>query len=230
MKRAIILLAVMAAGLAGAQMFAQMFGQTSTGTPISALAWYRLDGNALDSSGNGYHGMWTGTESYTNGHSTGVVAGHFDGLSSIALGSISITNSSVTIMAWIKPSAINKDFLTLRTSFYRYAGTSAIRIYRGNGSFGYNVTGFNLPFNEYNHVAISLHPEEGAIGYQNGKIVGTSAETQGIGDALSFIAKSNASTYSGGLSDVRIYNCVLSESNIVRIMTGHDVAPIEELQ
>ena len=97
MKRAIILLAILAAaGLAGAQMFAQMFGQTSTGTPIAALAWYKLDGNALDSSGNGYDGTWIGTEAYSNS------AAFFNGVSRISGIPASADDAQFTLCAWVR--------------------------------------------------------------------------------------------------------------------------------
>lgn len=68
MKRAIIIAAMLAAaGLAGAQMFAQLFGgETWTPAALNPVAWYKGDGNAKDAMGN-YNGTWVGTEAYADG-------------------------------------------------------------------------------------------------------------------------------------------------------------------
>ena len=87
MKRAIIIVAMLvAAGLAGAQMFAMTFGNRArAGTPASLnpIDWYEGDGNALDATGN-HNGTWGGTEAYADGP-TGQ-AFDFDGSSRIGLG------------------------------------------------------------------------------------------------------------------------------------------------
>ena len=91
MKRVIVIAAILAAaGLAGAQMFAQVFGgETWTPAALNPSAWYTGDGNVTDSMGN-YDGTWVGTEAYADGP-TGQ-AFDFDGASSVvtskALGTI----------------------------------------------------------------------------------------------------------------------------------------------
>lgn len=231
MKRAIIIAAVailLASTIwSGAQMFAQLFA--ATGTPIPAVAWYKLDGNALDSSGNGYDGTWTGTEAYTNGLFAGTQAASFSE-SSIGLGRIFNQNlTNVTISAWIRPNVASRDFLTLGTSFYRYNNATSIRIYRVNGSSGYNITGFDNALNSWNHIAIVM-TSSGAKGYRNGVYVGETSEIQKISPGNSFIGLSGFTSFSGALSDVRIFDRALSEDNIKRIMESQDNEPLEELQ
>jgi len=105
MKRA-ILIALMLVGGARAQMFAQRFGQSWTPLTLGPVAWYRGDGNALDSSGNGYNGTWSGTESYTNG--VNAHAFWFDGASSVNSGNIT-TVTNMTVAAWVNPIGSNED-------------------------------------------------------------------------------------------------------------------------
>lgn len=62
---------------------------TINGVPAT-LGWWKLDGNANDSSGNGYNGTWSGTEDYTTGVQF-TQAGLFDGGTST---DIEITASS----------------------------------------------------------------------------------------------------------------------------------------
>ncbi len=71
MKRIAIITLALLPCLAGAFDFALLarYGAQKV-SPILALepmAWWRGDGNALDSSGNGRHGTWRGTAVYTNG-------------------------------------------------------------------------------------------------------------------------------------------------------------------
>jgi hypothetical protein len=102
MKKSILIAAaVMLAGISHGQMFAQMFGQSFTPLTLGPVAWYKGDGNALDSSGRGYNATWVGTPSYrtcTNG--TGF---DFSGATNTYLRSTipGLTNN-FTICAWVE--------------------------------------------------------------------------------------------------------------------------------
>jgi cysteine-rich repeat protein len=69
--------------------------------PSGLVAYYKFDGNALDSSGNGINGIWTGTESYNVGKYG--QAFNFDGNSFIKTSfnnAINIQNG-LSVSAWI---------------------------------------------------------------------------------------------------------------------------------
>ena len=65
----LVMLASFAAAFPGADLWPLLARYGEDVNPILAmepLAWWRGDGNALDSSGNDYHGAWTGTEQYAD--------------------------------------------------------------------------------------------------------------------------------------------------------------------
>ena len=110
MKRAIILLAVMAANLANGQvMFAQMFGgETWTPASLNPIAWYQAENNALDSTGAN-NGTWSGTPSYTAGK-IGLAASASQG-NYVKLGNantfISSENQPLSVSLWFNASSIS---------------------------------------------------------------------------------------------------------------------------
>ena len=101
MKKQLIIVAIVATcGLANAQIFAQMFGGVAE-TPIPAVAWYRLDGNALDSSGNGYNGTWAGGEGYAAGKFTNTQAGSFSKTNVVSIARNIGASTAMTMTGWI---------------------------------------------------------------------------------------------------------------------------------
>jgi hypothetical protein len=71
MRKAIILAAVLVAGAAGAfdasPLLQFITAQSWTPLTLGPVAWYKGDGNALDSGANGFNGTWVGAAAYTNG-------------------------------------------------------------------------------------------------------------------------------------------------------------------
>ena len=251
MKKQIIIAAMLAAaGLAGAQMFAQLFGG-AVGTPIPAVAWYKLDGNALDSSGNGYNGTWVGTAAYSGGKFAGTQAGSFTGANHVNCGSLLGVSQSntVTVTAWIK-AANNAQYCVIfgnlvvgtgaqnRGYIVQYDGTGTKLKTRidttPNVAQEKNVIPSFSTNNEWQHIAIRI--SGGVVtGWVNGQqqtsITYTQANGFGTTNPFLIMAYSGNTFRAVGLTqDVRVYNRALSAANIAKIMTGQDVAPIEELQ
>lgn len=255
MKRAIIIAAMLAAaGLAGAQMFAQMFGG-SVGTPIPAVAWYKLDGSALDSSGNGYHGTWVGTEAYTNGPTAGVPAAWLNGSSQIGI----TTNfnfsgtASFTAAFWVRYSTTVGDPIVLghwgyninRRAWDVPLTSSSLKLSFlacSAGTFTPNVrteSATAIEAGTWYHVCVVRDGANTSF-YIGGDLSGNNAsggsiyDTAGgvltkIGAGGSSLATST-SFVTGAIADVRIYDRALSEANIARIMESQDNEPLEELQ
>ena len=236
MKRAIILLAVMAANLAHGQMFAQLFGG-SVGTPIPAVAWYKLDGNALDSSGNGYDGTWTGDGLYSSGAFDGSTAARFSTTNRITADFYTGVGQQFSSMAWVNQnskSGLRRIIISSTDQFGMRLndGTSAFVSGVYSGSQKNLLTYWTSQTGTWYHVATTF--SNGTLrNYINGveanslESIGTitSATTGYIGNWVS-----NAQGFNGLIDDVRIYGRALTPANIARIMTGQDVAPIEELQ
>jgi len=248
-KRAITIAAMLAAaGLAGAQMFAQLFG--TTGTPIPAVAWYKLDGNALDSSGNGYNGTWGGSPTY--------VAGVFDGSQAASLlrgrwvdtgydfadaGYLFAGSGVAWTVAWWQRST-NQVSVSIN---YSPNGSSTaaknLQAYMHTASTQYTPrlfvrgvnTGTSALANDsvWHHLAVRWDGsvatliKDGATAYALN--VGTTTNVVGT----LFLGNSNAygdAVAPLSIDDVRVYNRAISVENLARIMESQDNEPLEELQ
>ena len=126
MKRAIILLAMLAAaGLAGAQMFAQLFGgETWTPASLNPIAWYKGENDATDSAG-AYDGTWSGAAAY----STGIVglAINLAGTKQIDT-ELYLPAGAVTLCAWAK--------MTTYKNYNKLVGAGYLAKATGFGIYG----------------------------------------------------------------------------------------------
>jgi len=240
-KRAITIAAMLAAaGLAGAQMFAQLFGG-SAGTPIPAVAWYKLDGNALDSSGNGYDGTWSGTEGYEAGKFAGTQAGAFDATNLVTRATDANITQALTITAWVKSAGNTDPFPRIAVSENRwglYLNTTSPL-----GTLFFYGSGVNTRFpssddtlydDAWHHVAC-VYDGDGIDGYIDAASVGTIAKTGDLaaqsGTPITIGNRADGTRgLNGNVQDVRIFRCALSPANIARIMESQDNEPLEELQ
>lgn len=226
--------------------FAQLFG--ATGTPIPAVAWYKLDGNALDSSGNGYNGTWGGTEVYAAGKFAGTQAASFNaeswidtGISNQVASGLMATSSTRFSVSWWGSASTG-----ISGAYIARAGATTT----GRTFQCFSVTTIN-PFDfwvcgsltsvsgtvvgaGYVHHAVTWDGTTMRV-YRNGSYVASlnvGTATEELAQRIIIGARTNgtATWFLGQIQDVRIFNRALSEANIARIMTGPDVVPIEEQQ
>ena len=134
MKRAASIIAVvLSVGCAVAGWrgrFDEQFAAASTAewTPhqLGPIAWYKLNGDGKDSSGNGYDCTWGGTEAYADGV-TGRAAS-FNGSSYLSRASDFCPAGNITLTAWIKPSSYY-DFGPIAGAGYLHGGVSGYGMY-----------------------------------------------------------------------------------------------------
>lgn len=210
----------------------------SVGTPIPAVAWYKLDGNALDSSGNGYHGTWRGTEAYAAGKFAGTQAAVFDGASRIFNGSIG-TGPGFTVVAWQRQSTNNatRQYLVasagLKNLLYtdvKSLGVDSSFTVAARDTTTRSVSGGALLAGTWTHVAGTCGPE-GLAASVNGTRIGlNTAVTNAASDIGYYLGTYGSFFLRGALQDVRIFDRALSLANIQRIMESQDNEPLEELQ
>ena len=130
MKRAIVIVITLAiiafSAVANAQMFAMTFGnRTSAWTPASLnpIAWYKGDGNALDSSGANV-GTWAGSPAYTTGKIGGGLS--LNGTASINIGTTAVyraTSVSMWVYVAVTPTAGRQHFGAVNKVAFRTGGT-----------------------------------------------------------------------------------------------------------
>jgi len=81
---------------------ANRIGQFWSPLTLGPVAWYKGDGNALDSSGNGYDGTWQVSEGYTNGVVSQAFALNGSRYVSIANNAALSGFDDFTIAGWVK--------------------------------------------------------------------------------------------------------------------------------
>ncbi len=251
MKRAIIIAAaaifLASAIWSGAQMFAQLFG--ATGTPIPAVAWYKLDGNALDSSGNGYHGTWGGTPTYADGRFAGSQAasllrgrwidtGHdfadagylFAGPGvawTVAWWQLSTNQISAVINYSPKGSVV--VMMNLLAFMHTTSdGTTPRIIVRGA-----NTDTWALAYDSsWHHFAVRWDGTAATLVKDGGTIYALNVGVTTNVVATLFLGNSDGYSQTKPLKidDVRVYNRAISAANIARIMESQNNEPLEELQ
>lgn len=202
------------------------------GTPIPALAWYKLDGDVLDSSGNGRNGTVIDAV-VTNGYFG--QAYYFNGLNDAINMSIPALDAG-TVSAWVRSDF---DVTSLRCVVggtglswsLCLSSVNAVRLTAGNFSNVSSANNTTVPL-QWSHIAFSADGTN-TIVYHNGESVALGTQSGGF-TPTRIGRRSNDSTIFqnmvGVIDDVRVYNRVLSPANIQRVMTGQTVEPIEELQ
>jgi hypothetical protein len=78
------------------------------------LAGYHFDGNALDFSGNGFNGTWTGSAAYAAGAIAGHMAASLNGASYIDMGLVAaiqdLVQGEFTVSAWVNLASFPQPY------------------------------------------------------------------------------------------------------------------------
>ena len=188
----------------------------NTAYPIGNTAYYKLNGNANDSSGNGYNGTFT-SPAYATGRFGN--AASFGGSNYITLtGFTSTTTFSYSF--WVNPTnATSSGFKGLignQTSGGQlFTDAGALKIYANTTrTFSGSPT---LADNVWSHVALSVSNGTGTI-YVNGTNKGTASSLSL--PSTSYIATASTQVgniqynYTGKIDQVRIFNSALTAGNV----------------
>jgi uncharacterized protein (TIGR02145 family) len=197
------------------------------------IAWYPLNGNAKDSSGNNNTGTVYGP--VPTGDKNGVSAGamYFDGKDDyISLPANSKVGPDLTISAWVKvitiqtwarviefgngPSNNNIGLALSGTvsgvpSYFNYNTSTPDNVQWANAYF--------LSPNRWFHLAVTVSGKTVTL-YYNGMLAGSAATTltpMSVERSINYIGRSNwaENAYASAVFDnIRVYNRALSESEI----------------
>ena len=188
---------------------------------MSLVAWYPLNGNTNDYSGNGYH--LTGTPTYTNNGKIGQAAdinrdwGSSTGFTdSICAGDFSVAfwikipySATYTVSQPIGTNTSRSMNLFVYPSLYDFHGSQT-----GGGWIDY---GF-FTTDTWIHVTVVFNKKNGiAYRYKNGTLFASSASTTNpVGNTFQI---GNPTSYSSDveLNDIRFYDHALSEKEIKEI-------------
>lgn len=212
----------------------------AAGAPI---AWYKFEGNTLDSSGNSNHGT---PQNLTYGTSrVNTFAGQFNGSSSYVQIPVSI-RSNFTIAAWLKTTniansgnwpvgkgVVDGDVSGAAADF----GTSLV-----SNRFAFGVSNITIlsttPINngQWHHVAATRDSASGAMRvYVDGVLETSTNGPTGVRSAPTFLRlgaiQSGGGFLIGSLDEVRLYNTVLNAAQIAALAapnTAPTLAPLSD--
>ena len=208
------------------------------------VAYYPLDGNAGDATGNGHNGIAFNTQSTTNRFGFPASALAFNGIQSIAGSMIQVTNtvfnlgqSEYTINFWFMPNDLTVGQRTLfqgvNASYgigivFNYANSSGYVGYYigpGNGFWDSMLTyGPKNDFQVGQWYSFSL-TKSGQVytSYINGQFQETHTVPASVGYNFDFQPLLGAGVangqeaFSGAMDDIRIYNRALSSNEVAQL-------------
>jgi len=206
------------------------------------VGWWKFDGNANDSSGSGIHGTAVGSPQYAAGYDGDAL--DVDGDDHIVLGSSSDLNfgdaTDFSVSLWIKTSGwqndaaiiSNKDWDSGSNTGWVIAGQGG-----GSGSWQWNYKGATggredydppgptLSDNEWHHLCVAHDRNAYATFYVDGQYqaqVNISGSTGSIDAGYPTVVGTDgvegavwAYWFMGLIDDVRIYNDVLTQSEVL---------------
>ena len=185
--------------------------------------YWRFDGNVNDSSGNGHHGMISGSPTYTAGKVGQAI--NFDGVDDyVTVGSIGISGSVPrSIAGWAKATSTDIPDWTTVFGFSNdltaeQAGTYFDIQRRNYGAYAIHVYGWERDLTDvdfdWHHLA-ATYDGEVIRWYAEGRLVNSEPWTISTLDNVMMGKRGDRESYFPGLVDeVRIYNRTLSDAEI----------------
>jgi len=198
------------------------------------MGWWRLDGDALDSSGADHHGILQGNPQSVDGKIGGAL--NFDGDDNINIGGVKLPTNAFTIALWFNPASTLGSSSTRQDLLYWQVGNGRPHITfnrSGTGEVGLwpNVGGdFNGPVTTtrswaagtWYHIAGTFDGANFKI-YVNGKLENAVNHPGIHADASDLLIGSRTTQrnyFQGKIDDVRLYNHALTENELLSAMEG----------
>lgn len=191
----------------------------------SLVGYWKLNGDYLDSSGNGRNGTLRGTGTFSNSvyrvgsQSAGFLAGDNH---SVELGSIMPT--TYTKAAWINITAdggtniISGDGGSQHA--FRFSGCGTLHLSSGhNGGWGATCDPDTLQLNTWYHVAVTYDLTTQSMKlYKNGIVVSLATGVPGFnGSTVKLAGFDNGNSFSGYIDDAAIWSAVLGPNEIATL-------------
>ena len=216
-------------------------GQSQDPGTDNLVAYYALDNNTQDSSGNGNHGVAVGGPTYAAGVSGMAMA--FDGLTQkVDLGHLDVIGSGLTLAAWVKPESYpyeyprimakatggssNENWWMLNIMFGADkdgGAASRLRVRvkpQGKSTATLQADSSGVMVGEWTHAAATWDGQEIRL-YHNLSLVGSMgkwgsavAVDATVPAAIGLQPFNDQEGLTGPIDEVRIYNRALSEAEL----------------
>lgn len=229
------------------RIYSRVLSEVEIGTllPVSGppVAWYQLETNVLDSSGNLNHGT-PASVTYIAGR-VDASAGQFNGSSSYVQIPVSI-RSNFTVSAWVKTTdtagsplwtdgkgLIDANISGVAADFGVSLVSNKFGFGLGNTVAGTNITILSTnPINngQWHHVAATRDSASGAMRvYLDGLLEASVNGPTGVRSAPLFMRigglQSGGAFFNGALDDIRLYDTVLNAAQVATLATPN-TAPV----
>ncbi|RIJ48853.1 T9SS C-terminal target domain-containing protein [Maribellus luteus] len=210
--------------------------------PEDLVAYYPLDGDATDASGNGHDGAVNGATPTEDRNGAPNSAYLFDGNDGILIQHSDALNMSeaLSFSCWIKPTVL-QNAMIFGKSNYTTATNYLLRI-QSDGNLQWEYNGFlntttkPLEADKWYYIVVTANnPGEHRQIYVNGQLVAETTSSSGpfgsITNPLTIgYASRGAEYFKGAIDDLRMYNKVLSPAEIFQLYQGNEgttLPPIE---
>ncbi len=203
------------------------------------LAYWPLDGNGKDLTGHGYNLTLYNGATYSSDHLQGTASGTFDGTNDFSSSPVIDPGNTFTLAMWVRipsgrsniqtimangPSGSSSDGFKVLVNTYATTDRK-ISFESGDGSTS-AITRSNtgaFAFDTWNHLAVTVNRNTGVVGlYLNGSDItaehGAHTRFKTSGALRLARMTNNLFEMSGQLDDVRVYNRVLSPSEIQSVI------------
>lgn len=198
---------------------------------MALVAWYKLNGNVLDSTVNGNHGTIVGSPTVvSDGPFGSCYLFNPDNNDRITINNLSqfIYNTPFTFSAWIKTSGLGTgqtvNGIVSLTYGTRFCGNSTGSIYLNlklsTGSYSITSSGININDNIWHHVCCTYNGDQAKLYIDgvlnNSSVTGIIQNNTYTNDGAIGMDVNDSSKYkfNGSISDVRIYDEALSLKEI----------------
>ncbi len=181
---------------------------------------------AVDSSGNGNDGAFTGEPQYVAGQLG--TALQFDGDDWVDCGDALDLTNELSIACWVNPSGLSGDKgWVARWDNYAFKSSGTMMRFTTPGVRDYNANNTTVVIGEWQHVAVTFVPNQGdgaTIFYYNG-VEGQRTDSSGYGGGGGPLAIGNnrwSQFYEGMIDDVQVYDHILTPEEVLGAMEGLD--------
>ena len=215
--------------------FVLVLSMALTGTARAELVgWWRFDDGsgtvATDSSASGNDGTFEGDPEWVAGNFGGAL--EFDGDDWVNCGSPSelVITEQISIACWVNPAQLGGEqgFAGLDAGYYFKAHDEGVR-FTTPGILDHSSANLTLEIGEWQHVVATFQPgqNEGLVFYYNGvETERTTASAMNAGSGPFRIGNNQWNEHlTGMLDDVRVYNHLLTESEVLGAMEGGEGYP-----
>ena len=215
--------------------FVLVLSTALTGTARAELVgWWRLDDGsgtvAIDSSASGNDGTFEGDPMWVAGQFGGAL--EFEGDDWVNVGNPPelVLTEQISITCWVNPAQLagEQGFAGMDAGYYFKAHGEGVR-FTTPGILDHSSTNLTLEIGEWQHVVATFQPgqNEGLVFYYNGvETERTTSSAMNAGSGPFRIGNNQWNEHlTGMLDDVRVYNHLLTESEVLAAMEGGEGYP-----